>query len=50
MSSKFGFLSKLFTLSALEIKQSAANLVQAYPHDDLEPSIESELAQFSSLL
>lgn len=53
---KFGFLSNIINMALVPlsdsevsaIKHSAANLVSSYP-DDLEPSLESELVQISSL-
>ena len=51
INTKFGFLSRIATGSLSEassIKDSALNLVSAYPND-LEPSLESELVQISQL-
>ena len=46
---RFGFLSILPSLSTEKIKQAATTLTCSYPND-LEPTIESELVQFSSLM
>ena len=51
ISYKFGFLCKLpsLSLSSKMIKQAAGNSTCSYPNY-LEPTIESELIQFSSLI
>ena len=49
ISYKFGFLCKLPSLSSKMIKQAAGNSTCSYPNH-LEPTIESELIQFSSLI
>ena len=49
INNKFVFLSKLASLSICEIKLAAGNLSPSCPND-LEPTIESEFIQFSTLL
>ncbi|KAI6656084.1 hypothetical protein LOD99_11330 [Oopsacas minuta] len=49
ISYNFGFLCKLPSLSNQMIKQAAGNITCSNPND-LEPTIESELIQFSSLI
>ena len=49
ISYNFGFLCKLPSLSNQIIKQAAGSITCSYPND-LEPTIESELIQFSSLI
>jgi hypothetical protein len=46
---KFGFLSKLTTISPSLIRESAEQLILAYP-DDLENDLSDELVQFAALL
>ena len=49
ISYNFGFLCKLLPISSEMIKQAAKNITCSYPND-LEPTIVSELIQFSSLI
>ena len=49
ISCNLGFLCKLPSVSCKMIKQAAGNITCSYPND-LEPTIESELIQFSSLI
>ena len=49
ISNNFGFLCKLPSISDQMLRQAAENITSSYPND-LEPTIESELIQFSSLL
>jgi hypothetical protein len=46
---KFGFLSKIATMSPCDISSAADCLLRFYP-DDLENSLECDLLQFSALL
>ena len=49
LSEKFGFFSKMSTLSTSELKTAAEHLVESYP-DDLDVLMSQEIIQFSEFV
>jgi len=49
LTSQFGFFRRLSSLSSMEIKSNAANIISAYPKD-VDNSLADELIQFSGVL